>query len=186
VYGRGVAVADGDTLTVLDPQKYQHKIRLHGIDAPEKHQPYGTVAKQDLSRLTFGKNVRVEVTGKDRYGRKIGKVYVLTGEKYRDQNGKIAHVATNVNRQLIQQGSAWHYVRYSRDVDLAEAEKVARAAKLGLWRVGTPIPPWDLAEGPSGSPTAGHDGATEGSGNHGNALAEHVFEYSTQPWMQVL
>jgi len=147
VFGRVVGVTDGDTLTVLDPQKYQHKIRLYGIDAPEKAQPFGTVAKQDLSALAFGKGVRVEVTARDRYGREIGKVYVLIGDWYKPEPGEIVPREIYANHQLLQQGSAWHYTQYPEDIDLTRTEKVARAAKLGLWGIGTPIAPWNWRKG---------------------------------------
>ena len=71
-----VGVADGDTVTVLDADKVQHKIRLAGIDAPEKSQPFGNRSKQNLSDLVFGKYVRVDWDKRDRYGRIVGKVWV--------------------------------------------------------------------------------------------------------------
>jgi len=74
--GRVVAVADGDTLTVLDSKKLQHKIRVAGIDAPEKGQPFGDRSKQSLSRAVMGKDVRIEWNKQDRYGR-----YVAKGER---------------------------------------------------------------------------------------------------------
>ena len=74
--GRGVGVADGDTVTVLDAEKVQHKIRLGGVDAPERRQDFGNRSKQSLSDLVFAKLVAVESTKKDRYGRAVGKVLV--------------------------------------------------------------------------------------------------------------
>ena len=76
ITGRVVGVADGDTVTVLDADKVQHKIRLAGIDAPEKAQAFGTRSKQNLSDLVFGKDVRVDWDKRDRYGRIVGKVWV--------------------------------------------------------------------------------------------------------------
>ncbi len=76
VTGRVVGVADGDTITVLDADKVPHKIRLAGIDAPEKKQPFGNHSKESLSDLAFDKTVNVETSKRDRYGRKIGKVLV--------------------------------------------------------------------------------------------------------------
>ncbi|MFO7697320.1 MAG: thermonuclease family protein [Anaerolineae bacterium] len=72
---RVVAVADGDTLTVLDSNHLQHKIRVAGIDAPEKGQPFGDRSKQSLSRAVMGKDVRIEWTKQDRYGRYVAKVW---------------------------------------------------------------------------------------------------------------
>ena len=76
ITGRVVGVADGDTVTVLDAEKVQHKIRLAGIDAPEKSQPFGNRSKQNLSDLVFQKDVRVDWDKRDRYGRIVGKVMV--------------------------------------------------------------------------------------------------------------
>lgn len=106
IAGRVVAIADGDTFTILDSSKTQHKIRLHGIDAPEKGQPFGTKAKEHLSDLVFGKDVIVTVMDTDRYGRTVGKLTV-------------AGVA--VNTKMVRDGFAWRYVTY------AEAEADARA-----------------------------------------------------------
>lgn len=74
--GRVVGISDGDTVTVLDVQKVQHKIRLAGIDAPEKTQPFGNRSKESLSELAFDKTVTVETDKRDRYGREVGKVLV--------------------------------------------------------------------------------------------------------------
>ena len=73
--GRVVGVADGDTITVLDAERQQYKVRLSGIDAPGEAQPFGERSKQNLSRLVFDKNVRVDWDKRDRYGRIIGKVW---------------------------------------------------------------------------------------------------------------
>ncbi len=70
-----VSIADGDTLTVLDRSRVQHKVRLIGIDAPEKRQPFGSAAKANLSSLCFGKDVTVDWRKYDRYQRIIGKVW---------------------------------------------------------------------------------------------------------------
>ena len=72
--GRVVGVTDGDTKTVLDANRQQHKIRLGGIDAPEKAQPFGQRSKENLSRLVFNKEVRVDWTKRDNYSRIVGKV----------------------------------------------------------------------------------------------------------------
>ncbi len=72
IIGRVVGVADGDTITVLDANKVQHKIRLSGIDAPEKKQPFGNRSKESLSGLAFDKTVDVETSKRDRYGRQVG------------------------------------------------------------------------------------------------------------------
>jgi endonuclease YncB( thermonuclease family) len=135
IEGRVVAVADGDTITVLDADKVQHKIRLSGIDAPEKKQPFGQRSKESLSALVFDKAVAVETDKRDRYGREVGKVLV---------NGMDANLVQ------VQRGFAWHYKAYEREqsandrklYDFAESE--ARAARHGLWRDADPTPPWDF------------------------------------------
>lgn len=135
VTGRVVGVADGDTITVLDIYQAQHKIRLAGIDAPEKKQPFGNRSKESLSELAFDKTVEVETSKRDRYGRQIGKVLV---------NGQ------DVNLVQIQRGMAWFYRQYQMEQSPAdrrlyeEAENKAKAEKQGLWRDSEPTPPWEF------------------------------------------
>jgi endonuclease YncB( thermonuclease family) len=148
--GKVVGVSDVDTVTVLDVTKTQHKIRLAGIDAPEKSQPFGNRSKENLSDLVFGKTVTVEHSKIDRYGRIVGKILV---------NG------TNANMALIRTGMAWHYKEYEREqsatdrATYAAAETIARQQRAGLWRDANPTPPWDFRR-------AQRDGA------NGNANAE--------------
>ena len=92
--GRVVGISDGDTLTLLTPEKQQLRVRLAEIDTPESRQPYGTRARQALSNLAFGKEARVVVQDTDRYGRTVGRVYVGN---------------TDVNAELVRQGAAWVY-----------------------------------------------------------------------------
>jgi len=80
IIGKVVGVSDGDTITVLDASKRQHKVRLDGIDAPESSQDFGSRAKQSLSDLVFGKTVTVLGSKKDRYGRTVGKVMLGDGK----------------------------------------------------------------------------------------------------------
>ncbi len=135
ITGRVVGVADGDTITVLDANKVQHKIRLSGIDAPEKKQPFGNRSKESLSDLAFDKTVNVETSKRDKYGRQIGKVLV---------NGR------DVNLVQIERGMAWFYRRYQREQSTDDrrlyeaAEDAARAGKRGLWRDADPVPPWEF------------------------------------------
>ncbi|MDP3137336.1 MAG: thermonuclease family protein [Burkholderiaceae bacterium] len=133
VQGRVVGVADGDTVTVLDDRKVQHKVRLAGIDAPEKGMPYGQRSKQYLSNLVFGKTVTLEGDKVDRYGRTVAKVLL---------NGR------DVNLAQIAAGMAWHYKKYEREQSsndrlLYGAEELdARAARRGLWGDPQPVAPW--------------------------------------------
>jgi endonuclease YncB( thermonuclease family) len=115
--GKVVGISDGDTITVLDASKQQHKIRLEGIDAPESHQAFGARAKQELSSLVFGKEVRVDIRGRDQYGRELG--HISVGDLW-------------INRDLVAAGFAWHFKQYSSDSYLAAAEVKARASKAGL------------------------------------------------------
>lgn len=126
--GTVVAIADGDTLTVLDAAKVQHKIRLEGIDAPEKKQAFGSKSGAALGRKVFQKDVRIEWQKKDRYGRILGHVYL-------DQRW--------INQEMVAEGWAWHFKKYSADRELAEAEEKAKLAGSGLWADKAPTPPWD-------------------------------------------
>lgn len=134
ITGNVVGVADGDTITVLDADRVQHKIRLTGIDAPEKKQPFGNRSKQSLGDMVFNKTVTVETDKRDRYGRELGKVLV---------GGK------DVNLEQVRVGLAWHYKAYERTQSTtdrqayADAENEAKAAKRGLWVDADPIPPWE-------------------------------------------
>lgn len=132
--GRVVGIADGDTITVLDSNRQQHKIRLSGIDAPEKKQPFGERSKQHLAEMVFNKTVTVEWQKLDRYGRTVGKVMV---------NG------VDVNLVQVKAGMAWWYEKYrkeqsERDQYLYSAqEQEAKAKRVGLWSDQNPVPPWD-------------------------------------------
>ncbi|WP_063767886.1 thermonuclease family protein [Verrucomicrobium sp. BvORR106] len=122
-----VRVHDGDTMTILTPDKTEVKIRLLGIDAPETGQPYGSAAKKSLSSLVFGREAHLHATGIDKYGRTLGQLHV--GDIW-------------VNHEQILRGMAWHYLQYSQDAELAQAEAEARRARRGLWQENKPVPPW--------------------------------------------
>jgi endonuclease YncB( thermonuclease family) len=128
VVWRVVSVHDGDTLTALDGDNVQHKVRLAGIDAPERGQPFGTKARDGLAGMTMGKAVAVHVTDRDKYGRTVARIEVE---------------GQDVNRAMVAAGLAWHYTRYSKAKALEEAEAEARAARRGLWADREPVPPWE-------------------------------------------
>lgn len=133
ITGKVVAVADGDTITVLDDTKTQHKIRLWGIDTPESKQDYGQRAKQALSDMVYSKPVTVDVQDTDRYKREVGKVY--QGDTY-------------VNLEMIKLGMAWWYQQYAKSaMDLKDAEATARTEKVGLWSRPDAVAPWDFRRG---------------------------------------
>lgn len=161
IIGKVVGVSDGDTITVLDDQKRQHKIRLEGTDAPESNQDFGSRAKQSLSDLVFGKTVTVASSKKDRYGRTLGKVTL---------DGK------NVNLEQVNRGMAWFYRQYAKELsgnDAATYEQTearARQEKRGLWVDPSPTPPWDFRRGktakaPGAKPMAAATGPIIGNRN---------------------
>jgi micrococcal nuclease len=129
LYGKVVGISDGDTITVLDASNTRHRIRLNQIDAPEKSQDFGQRSKQSLSDLVFGRNVQVDVSTRDRYGREIGQVLV---------NG------TDANLEQVKRGLAWVYRQYAKDRAYFAAEEAARANRIGLWSQPNPTPPWEF------------------------------------------
>ncbi|MEG0760378.1 thermonuclease family protein [Chryseobacterium sp.] len=124
-----IGVKDGDTVELLMNGKPQ-VVRLSNIDCPEKKQPFGNNAKQFVSDLCFGKMVRMSTDGKkDRNKRLIAEIIL--------KNGK------NINKELVKNGLAWHFKKYSKDNSYDTLEKQARKLKLGLWKDKNPIAPWD-------------------------------------------
>jgi endonuclease YncB( thermonuclease family) len=136
IQGKVVDLGWGDALTVLDAQSKQHRVRLLGIDAPEKEQAFGPAARQKLSALVFGKAVSIKYSKVDRSGRPLGKV--MLG-------------AMDINLEMLKAGLAWYY---SNDRDLPEsdrplyanAEREAQSAKRGLWQDESPMPPWEFRQ----------------------------------------
>ena len=127
--GPVVSVLDGDTIDVLH-NRQPERIRLNGIDCPEKGQAFGKKATQFTSTLIHGKEVTIRVLRKDRHGRTVADVVLPDG--------------TNVSRELLRAGLAWWYRQYSKDVSLGALEQEARQAKRGLWADPNPIPPWEI------------------------------------------
>lgn len=127
--GKVVAISDGDTLTVLNKDFEEVKIRLNGIDTPEAKQAFGTKSKAALGSLVFQKQVRVFDCGKDRWKRRLGFVE-LEG--------------LDVNAEMIKYGFAWHYKDFNTSPELDKMEQDARTSKRGLWIDENPIPPWDF------------------------------------------
>lgn len=126
--GKAVRIVDGDTFELLVGTT-THRIRLAGIDAPEKKQDFSAASKQLLGQLCNGQLLTVVVTGTDRNKRKVAEVY--TEQKLW------------INKVLIAKGMAWHFKKYSSNKDLANAELLARKQKVGLWSVKNPVAPWD-------------------------------------------
>lgn len=123
-----IHIADGDTITVLNDAKEKTKIRLNGIDCPEKAQAYGNQAKKFTKDLVAGQMVTVQAHDQDKYGRTIGDVILEDGR--------------NLSQELIKAGYAWWYFKYSDDEQLGILEAKAKTAKVGLWKDKNPIPPW--------------------------------------------
>jgi len=129
--GVPVSVADGDTFTLL-VGNVPHKIRLHGIDCPERGQPFSRVATQFTKTMLVSGKVRVREMGTDRYGRVVGMVYVDN---------------VNLNERLLEAGLAWHYTDYDQNPHWAALEQAAREARRGLWQEPDAIAPWRWRKG---------------------------------------
>ena len=125
--GPVIRVLDGDTIEVSRSHR-NVRIRLNGIDAPEKGQAYGHKSGEFVALQAFGKDVTVQPFGLDKYGRTIGDVYLPDG--------------TLLNKELVREGLAWWYCKYSSDQSLAQLEIEAREARRGLWQDPKPVPPW--------------------------------------------
>ncbi|SMC47114.1 thermonuclease family protein [Polynucleobacter kasalickyi] len=137
IVAKVIGISDGDTITLLNDDNSQLKIRLAGIDCPEKNQAFGNRAKRLLSEKVFGNVVRVEIRGIDRYNRTLG--IVRLGEE-------------DINEYLIHEGVAWHYKHYAKDQPAEEAKRYdlaqefAKKTKKGLWIQENPTPPWEFRE----------------------------------------
>lgn len=128
IHGKVTAVYDGDTVTVEDDCGETYQLRLHGIDAPERKQEYGNMARLALTGMVLGKRVAIQQTAKDRYGRMVGRLYV---------DGR------DVNCAMVSNGHAWHYAKYApEDTEIGNAEEFARRHRLGIWGEPAPTPPW--------------------------------------------
>jgi micrococcal nuclease len=121
-----IGIADGDTITILQSGR-PLKIRLAGIDAPEKKQAFGQRSKESLSNMCWQKNATYVGNEIDKYGRTIAVVYCD---------------GVNANKAQLAKGMAWVYTKYNKDTSLIAIESEARSARLGLWQDTDPIPPW--------------------------------------------
>lgn len=126
--GKIVRVSDGDTVVLLDSTNIQHKIRLDGIDCPERTQDYGTKATDFTKNLCAGKYVKVDVAGIDKYKRVLGVLWVD---------------GANVNEELLKNGLAWQY-KYNNSAQYKIFENNARKKKLNIWSMSNPTAPWDF------------------------------------------
>lgn len=131
VYGRALHILDGDTISFQTNGGQKFKVRLYGIDAPEKAQPYGPQSTGILRKLVGQQVLGLKIYGADRYGRKLAKIYA----------GK-----QDLNAEMIKLGAAWHYKQYDKSNDFdryAQLEKNARKEQKGLWNKPSATPPWE-------------------------------------------
>lgn len=145
-----IAVLDGDTVLVAQSGKRPAKIRLFGIDAPEKAQAFGAKSRQALVELVLNREVRVETVATDKYGRRVAQLI-------RD--------GSNVNQQQVRSGMAWEYSYFHRDREYTALQREAQQAQRGLWSQPNPIPPWEWRKThPSaGAPPRGKSPSAEAS-----------------------
>ena len=130
-----VSISDGDTFTGLDSENRQVKVRLHGIDAPEKAQAFGNVSRKALGDLIEDKTVEVQQVDKDRYGRVVANVHIG---------------GVHLIRELVAKGLAWRYVQYDKKGEFTQVEQAARAARKGVWGDANPVPHWEWRKGEKG------------------------------------
>ena len=126
--GNVVKIIDGDTYDIIVDGK-QTRIRMFGIDAPERGMDYYKVSKQYLGELCMNQGIHLEIVNTDRYGRIVAKSFLPDGRE--------------LGAEMIRAGMAWHFKRYSDDQVLATLETTARENQVGLWSISNPIPPWD-------------------------------------------
>ena len=127
--GKVVKVVDGDTFDLMFEEK-KIRVRMFGIDSPERGQAFNVKAKEFTGSIIAGKEVRVIIRNKDRHGRFVCDVYLID--------------STYVNAEIVKAGYAWHFTRYSDDVQLADLQVEAMNEKRGLWQDSDPVPPWEF------------------------------------------
>jgi len=130
IEGKVIGIVDGDTFDLLDDSNKTYRIRMEGIDAPEKGMPFYQVSKKHLGSLCFGQRVALQITQTESGNRKIGFTYLSSGNE--------------LSHEMIRAGLAWHFVKYNSDRDLAALEEEARKERMGLWKDPNPLPPWEI------------------------------------------
>lgn len=130
IRGKVIRVADGDTFTLLDATNTQIKVRLYGIDSPEKGQDFYQVAKTFTSDQLFQKEIAIEILYTDRYRRSVAQVWI--------------NDSLTLNVALLKAGLAWHYTAFDKSPNFAQAEQQARKQKLHIWSHKNSIAPWDF------------------------------------------
>ena len=127
--GKIVGILDGDTYDILMHGNETVRVRMEGIDAPEKGMPFYKVAKNYLSTLCFGKQVTLKISGKDNHDRTLAFSYLDDGKE--------------LSHEMLKAGLAWHFKKYNSDADLEQLEVEARNSKIGIWQNESPMPPWE-------------------------------------------
>lgn len=126
--GKVIAIIDGDTFDILLTGNKKKRIRMDAIDAPEKGMPFYKASKKHLSELCFQKEVYLVYLNSDQHGRSISRSYLSNG--------------TDLSKEMIKSGMAWHYKEYSSDNELSKLELQAKEKKIGLWADRNPMEPW--------------------------------------------
>jgi endonuclease YncB( thermonuclease family) len=129
ITGIATKVYDGDTFTLVTEENASIKIRVVGIDAPEKDQKHGVVARDFARNLIDNKKVTVYLEPGQTYGRRLGVVITSNGKHF--------------NYEMVKRGHAWHYKHYNSDKFLSAAENEAKESKVGLWADNNPEAPWE-------------------------------------------
>lgn len=130
ISGKVISIVDGDTYDLLLNDNSTIRIRMAGIDAPEKGMPFYRVAKDYLGSLCFNKVVKVEITDIDAHGRKIAFSYLSD--------------SIELSREMLKAGLAWHFKKYDSNPELAALENEARLNKTGVWSQPDTTPPWEI------------------------------------------
>ena len=126
--GKIIGIVDGDTFDILMEGNITVRVRMEGIDAPERGMPFYKVAKNYLSNLCFGKQVKLKISHKDNHNRTLAFSYLEDGKE--------------LSHEMLKAGLAWHFKKYNSDVDLEQLEIDARNSKIGIWQDENPMPPW--------------------------------------------
>jgi len=126
--GKVISIIDGDTYEVMFQGDSTMRVRMEGIDAPERGMPFYKRAKTYLSELCFGKKVCLKITGRDSNDRFLAYTYLEDGKE--------------LSEEMIRAGLAWHFKKYNSDTSLSKLEIEARYLKKGLWVDETPMAPW--------------------------------------------
>lgn len=128
IRGKVIKISDGDTYEILVEGNQTKKVRMQGIDAPEKGMDFSRKATDYLRFLCAGQYVTLRFTEVDQYGRLLAFTYLDNG--------------LEASHEMVKAGYAWHFKKFNQDQDLADLETAARAEKKGLWADKYPVEPW--------------------------------------------